>query len=302
MKTSDRDPKTYIDIAHSFVNRSDLPDAEKKLIASELERYLKVQLTRNQWLEPAITKFCTDWYREFYRMIDRADPYRGVKDLSRRHAERLTARFKPATFGEILMFCILGNKIDYGSLSAHTPDFAELEQDLRHSAAEALDIDDSAGLDRAIRKARQVMLLVDNVGEIEFDKFLLGYVKKNGTARILIAGKEEPMLNDATVHDLRESGMSRFGTIVSTGSDCFGLHEEYVSPAFKKEFKTSDLVIAKGQAYLEFFTEYNIANVFNVLYSKYPIVGNGFRLPPHKKAVISSKRYAHPNNRRYDFG
>ena len=101
------------------------------------------------------------------------------------------------------------------------------------------------------------------------------------------------MLNDVTVADLKELGFDKYGHIVSTGSNCLGLHYEDVSDECKKHLKEADLIIAKGQAYLEFFTEYNFSNVINILMVKYPIINPAFGiLPSGYNVIMSSERYA----------
>ena len=157
---------------------------------------------------------------------------------------------------------------------------------------EKLTVDDSEFLEKRIQTAKNIFYLTDNSGEIVFDVFMLNYLLKYlNKDNIYIVGKESPMQNDMTAEELRELGLEKFGNIVSTGSNCFGLHEEEVSAEFKELFKKADLVIAKGQAYMEFFGEYNFSNIINVLRVKWPLKFKGFDFKPGDNIVMSSQRY-----------
>ena len=70
MKTKDRDINSFIVIIDSFIDLANLNIQEKEIIKKELRTYITVRFNKNKWVHPEITKFCPDWYREFYRMID----------------------------------------------------------------------------------------------------------------------------------------------------------------------------------------------------------------------------------------
>lgn len=294
MKTKDRDVNSYIAIIDSFIDLAKLNQEESKLIKQELKTYITVRFSKNKWVHPEITKFCTDWYREFYRLVGEKDPYRELKDKSNELGQKIVSNLKIAGLKPALACGIIGNKMDYGAVLVHQCDLSSLESEFNHLDDFQLEFDDSAILSDKLNQAKRVIFLVDNCGEILFDTFLLKEIsKKVGKENLWIMGKESPMLNDATVDDLKNMGLYQYGNIVSTGSNCFGLHHEDVSEECKKLLKEADLTIAKGQAYLEFFTEYNFENVINVLIVKYPIINPAFgTLNSGCKAVISSERYA----------
>ena len=186
----------------------------------------------------------------------------------------------------------LGNIIDYGACLEGAYELGNLKRDFERIKNDGLVIDDSEFLKKRIQQAQNIFYLVDNSGEVVFDVFMLNYLLKYvNKENIYIVGKESPMQNDMTADELRELGFEKFGNIVSTGSNCFGLHEEEVSDEFKELFKNADLVIAKGQAYMEFFSEYNFDNVINILRVKWPLRFNGFDFKPGDNIVISSTRY-----------
>jgi uncharacterized protein with ATP-grasp and redox domains len=301
MKTKDRDINSYIAIIDSFINKAELEYKDAELIKKELRTYINLKFNKNKWVHPELTKFCTDWYREFYRLVGGKDPYQKLKDKSNQLALKILPEIKAKTFSEKIAFSILGNKIDYGAVLVHNCNLEEIKKDFYCHEQFKLDYDDTkifqeklGYLDSLKIHPKKILFLTDNCGEILFDTFLLSEIQSIvGKENLLIMAKESPMLNDATVHDLKNLGFDDYGQIVSTGSNCFGLHKEDISNECKQILKEVDLIIAKGQAYLEFFTEYNFQNVINILIVKYPIVNPGFGvLSSGQKIVMSSEKYA----------
>jgi uncharacterized protein with ATP-grasp and redox domains len=294
MKTKDRPMETHSAIIESFLEHAGVDGQDKEILRKELKKYVEDRLNRGKWYHPMITKFHTDWYREFYNMIESRDPYSGIKKKSNEIARGILAGREFKELDDMLKLAILGNRIDFGDVVQAARGLNDLGKDIENIAGKKLDIDDSREMEDAIRKAKNVFFLFDNNGEMIFDIPLLEFIDRHvGRENVYLVGKESPMLNDVTVSDLREYGMEKYGRVLSIGSNCFGLHEEDVSDDFKKLFKTADLIIAKGQAYMEFFMEYNFTNVFNVLIVKQDIIGNN--IPAMKRGmyvVMSSKRYA----------
>ena len=293
MKTKNRPMESHTQVIQSFLDLAETSPQEKEVIHNELTRYIERRIN-NKWCHPIITKFHTDWYREFYRLVKNKDPYKKLKEESNNVALQLVNKIPTKSFKDILLATIIGNKIDFGACTRGIYNLDQLEKDLQNIHQEKLVIDDSELLDYRIQSAKNILFLADNNGEIIFDTLLFNYIRNYlPQERILIAGKETPMLNDVTYDDLKRLKMHKFGKIISIGSNCFGLHEEDVSKEFKEILKNADLIIAKGQAYLEFFSEYNFTNVFNILRVKHRVIGNGFGvLEEGGNAIISSERYA----------
>ena len=294
MKTKDRDIQSFIHIVDSFIDQSSLEKNKAELIKKELKKYISVRFERKKWVHPEITKFCTDWYREFYRMIDGEDPYKELKEKSNEKALEIIKNLKINSLEEAVAAWIIGNKIDYGATLIQKVDLNSLEKEFSNLSNFSYSINDMQRLKEKINDAKTILFLADNNGEIIFDSFLLQMLKeKVGKENLFIMGKETPMLNDVTVQDLKELHFEKYGTIISTGSNCFGLHTEDVSEECKDLLENVDLVLAKGQAYFEFFTEYNFPNIINLLRVKYPIVGSERGIiNSGENIIICSERYA----------
>ena len=119
------------------------------------------------------------------------------------------------------------------------------------------------------KKAREVLYLADNVGEIVFDKLLIEKLKNYGVT-VKVALKEKPILNDACISDALEVGLDDIAELVSTGTDSIGVIYEDLSPEFKEIFQKADMVIAKGLGNYEGLDEMDLGDkpVFCLLNAK----------------------------------
>src|SRR3989344_2646883 len=98
MKTLDRDMNSFVAIVDSFINYADLDESKKNILKAELRRYITTRFAKSQYVHPMITKFCTDWYNEFYRLVDYQDPYAKLKQESNQKALQVLPNIKINSF------------------------------------------------------------------------------------------------------------------------------------------------------------------------------------------------------------
>jgi uncharacterized protein with ATP-grasp and redox domains len=138
-----------------------------------------------------------------------------------------------------------GNIIDMGILA----DF-----DIDKSVQEALEVDFAFNhyqeLKERLGRARRVLIVGDNSGEIAFDRLLAEELIKLGV-EVVYGVKGGPVLNDATVADAKEVGMDEVVRVITNGNSFLGTVTEHCSPEFLAEFNNADVVISKGQANYE---------------------------------------------------
>jgi hypothetical protein len=101
-----------------------------------------------------------------------------------------------------------------------------------------------------------VVYFTDNAGEIVFDLLLVRYLKARG-ARVTLAVKGAPVLNDATLEEALQLGMEReVDLLTTTGSGDIGVTWEMMPADLAGALADATLVIAKGMANYESLTEY----------------------------------------------
>ncbi len=208
----------------------------------------------------------TERDRLIKRMTDNADPYAEIKRRSNQKAleflpfarELVLNESSPELrFRKACLCSIVGNVMEF-DIPGHTfrcEDIGGLVQ----RAEDDLAIDEVAEIFDAVKKARRILYLTDNAGEIALDKLLVGELKTVG-AQVIVAVKGGPIINDATMEDAKYVGMEKIADdVITTGTDAVGLMPEQCSREFLNVYGSVDLVLAKGMGYVETLTEFDLA-------------------------------------------
>ena len=190
------------------------------------------------------------------------DPYAARKRLSNENAlemlplaEKIIANSPTAEvrFRKALLCSIVGNVIEF-DIPSHTFQFGDLEKLIQQSERD-LAIDDVSKIFSLAKRARTILYLTDNAGEIAFDTLLVKELKRLG-ANVIVVVKGSPILNDATLEDAKFVGIDKVAdAVITTGTDAVGLNLKESSAEFLKRYNSADLIIAKGMGYAETLTE-----------------------------------------------
>ena len=157
---------------------------------------------------------------------------------------------QPDHFKQALQLAVAGNIIDLGALPELQAE--QVTHTLENVEHAGFSIDHSAELESAACHAKHILYIGDNAGEIVFDKMLISMLPKE---RVTFATRGKPVLNDITLADALEVGMSEVAHVVDTGTDIPGVVLEECSDTFIRAWERSDLVIAKGQGNYESLCE-----------------------------------------------
>jgi uncharacterized protein with ATP-grasp and redox domains len=190
------------------------------------------------------------------------DPYKQKKQLSNKKALEVVPLAKSIILKETLpelrfrkacLSAIVGNIMEF-DLPDNPFKFSDLEK-LIQQAEKDLALDEIPQIFNKAKKAKRVLYLTDNAGEIAFDTLLVQELKNLG-AHVTVAVKAGPILNDATLEDAKIVGMDEVaGKVMSTGSDAVGLFPNECSDEFLDVYNSVDLVVAKGMGHAETLTE-----------------------------------------------
>ena len=210
---------------------------------------------------PAIVGTLRD--RLIRELTGNPDPYKAVKEASNRAAlglrpkaeeyinsassgrERFRRACLCAAVGNAVEFDILGHEFSLERLSEL---LAKAERDVA--------IDDVDAFYEASRKARKILYLTDNAGEVAFDVLLVRELRALGP-RVVVAVKARPCINDALMEDALAVGMDKAADeLITTGTDTVGLVLEWASPECLRAYEEADLIVAKGMGNIETLTEY----------------------------------------------
>lgn len=179
------------------------------------------------------------------------DPYRELKKMSNRAALEWVSKFgggvgSNSTLLDAVSLAALGNLIDYGAKkTSQSP-----EALVSRAIDTKIDPEVVAQLKELVKASRHVLYLCDNAGEIAFDKTLVSTIRTLGPD-VTVAVRGGPVVNDATIDDAHDVGMTKLAKTITTGAAVSGVLLAESSQEFLEAFNESDLIVSKGQGNLE---------------------------------------------------
>jgi uncharacterized protein with ATP-grasp and redox domains len=220
------------------------------------------------------------------------DPWAEKKQLSNREAlkvlpfaeKMVTAERDTASrFRKACLAAIVGNIMEF-DIPGHSFEFDEI-RGLMQEAERDLVIDEIPEAFSKAQTAGLILFLTDNAGEIVFDTLLVNELKNTAAeGRVVVAVKDKPTYNDATMEDALTVGMDKVAdSVISIGADAMGLILADCSEEFLNLYGSADLVVAKGMGYAETLTELDLKTPHLLLLrTKCMNVANYFGVPRYK--------------------
>jgi len=230
-------------------------------------------------------------HRRLRELTGVEDPYRSAKDrfnelaLSMLPGLRESVRRAPDPIIAAVKAAIAANLIDLGAKSSLAEDQARAEM----SRAVSSEIHgDLTGLLRGLNRAKNVLYLADNAGEIVVDRLLIEQI---GPQRVTVAVRGRAVINDATMDDAMTAGLHEISRVIDNGSDAPGTIMDDCGPEFVDAFRKADLVVSKGQGNFETLSDED-ADIFFLLKVKCPVVASHTGLPEGTHAILRRDRNA----------
>ncbi len=193
--------------------------------------------------------------RQIHRIIREAtgltDPYAAVKKQYNEFALSLYPRVKELVkqsenpLETAIRLSIAGNVIDFGA--SESINEGEVSAVLKQSLTQEL-AGDVRAFQQSIEKARDILILGDNTGEIVFDRLLIETLPRDNIRYVVRGG---PVINDATRADAELTGMTEVVDVMDNGCDAPGTLLDQCSETFRRAFAEADVVVAKGQGNFE---------------------------------------------------
>lgn len=150
---------------------------------------------------------------------------------------------------------IIGNILDFGAFTLDD----DIEGVIKDALKKDLTVKDIEEFESSLRTNDKVLYLVDNTGEIVFDKLLLSKIREYGLD-ITIAVKSEPILNDACKAEALDAGLDEYGEIVEIGCGTVGYVDSEISDEFREIFNDHKFIISKGMGNYEGLTEIDLSD------------------------------------------
>jgi uncharacterized protein with ATP-grasp and redox domains len=230
----------------------------------------------------------TKVHQKAYQIMGSVDPYRDLKKKSNQVAKSLLPRAQELiaesndSLQAAVLCSIIGNTIDFGiEGSASSP------QDLKHFFEEAfrqgLEYNDLDCIRNRLNG--NIVFFTDNCGEIVFDGLLCKELKKYDI-HLTVVVKGAPILTDATFEDALYAGLDKIADeILDTGGFAIGIDFSTLSPVLLKKLKSAALLICKGMANYEAFSETNYQPIVYFLRVKCQSIAEDMGVPLYSNTV-----------------
>ncbi|MEM0492919.1 MAG: ARMT1-like domain-containing protein [Candidatus Thermoplasmatota archaeon] len=227
-----------------------------------------------------------------YKILKDPDPYRNLKRRSNMIAKELL----PIAEGLIedssdrlktsMLISIIGNTLDFG-IEGGSSDPENLANIFEQLIKEGLGYDDYDACKDLIRVARSIILFTDNCGEVVFDNLLCKELKRfNSNLCISLVVKGEPVLSDATLDDIKGLSFEKYvDEILTTGSFAVGVDFRNIPRKVKNILDNVDVIICKGMANYESFSETDYRPVIYLLRTKCRPIATSMGIPQGVNAI-----------------
>jgi hypothetical protein len=181
-----------------------------------------------------------------------------------------------------LRLAIAGNIIDFA-----TGEKFDINQTIQRVLKANFAIDHSEYLKEEIKKAKKILYLGDNAGEIVFDKL---FIETLNHPNITYVVRGNPVLNDATMEDAISTGIINVvKKVISNGYGAPSTLVDKCSKEFQEHYYDADLIISKGQGNLEGLINNNYGrNIVFLLIVKCNVIADLLKVNKGDFVVVSS--------------
>ena len=186
-----------------------------------------------------------------------------------------------------IQYAMIGNYIDFGARITVTEE--HLTELLNAPERFVVDEKQYQELRTDLGKAKKLVYLTDNCGEIVMDKLLIREIKNaypDLEITVMVRGYE--VVNDATMEDAMQVGICDIATVMPNGSDIAGTWIEEISEEAKKVLDEADVIISKGQGNFETLRKCG-RNIYYIFLCKCDLFANTFQVPKLTGMLINEK-------------
>jgi hypothetical protein len=234
----------------------------------------------------------TKVHKKTYEILKNPDPYKELKKQSNQIALSLIPMVKQRIIESsnplktAMLASIVGNTMDFGIKGA-SKNPGELREVFNQIFDEGFGFDETEKLLSMLNESRSMLYFTDNCGEIVFDKLVCQQLKKRfPNISIGLVVKGEPVLSDATLKDVKDLSFDEVvDTVFTTGGYAVGVNLDLFSKELTEEIKKADVLLCKGMANYESFSETKIRPIVYLLRSKCSPIASSMQVPVNANIV-----------------
>lgn len=211
--------------------------------------YDYAQTKSSPWLGDQLHKLFYEFWGESTDYTEIKHKFNQLVLSKEEEVERRIANSSDA-LKECIKYVCAGNYIDFGVTSNVSEEmFEELWQ---KAGDEEVPEEEYAHFCEDLANAKTLVYLTDNCGEVVFDKIFLRHIKEAYPhLEITTIVRGEDVVNDATMEDAEEVGLTDIVTCIGNGNAAAGTLLELMDEHSKKILLDADVVISKGMGNFE---------------------------------------------------
>lgn len=176
-----------------------------------------------------------------------------------------------------------GNIIDLGILQSHEIDPHDaIENAMRMPLA----VDHTPCFLESLASCGDLLYLLDNAGEIVFDKVLIKQLQQH--TRVTAVVKGDPIINDACIEDAEQVGLPAICEVMDNGGAFVGSPLSLVPESFLARMAGADIILGKGQGNYETVDDFD-GDVYLLLKAKCEVVARHMGVALGDAAFISTR-------------
>ena len=216
------------------------------------------------------------------------DPYADLKRAQNSQALALEPELRehlaaaPDPLETALHLSAAGNVIDLGVQHAGEID---VHSAIRDALNERFAVDHSAQFRTSLESCSDLLFLLDNAGEIVFDKLLIEQLC--AVTNVTAVVKKGPIINDVTFEDAIQVGLTDVCPVIDNGGPFIGAPLSQIPAWFRERMEAADVIVGKGQGNYETIDDFP-GDVFLILKAKCEVIARHMKVKKGQVALIST--------------
>lgn len=262
---------------------TDDPALQRKILNETLKRIPDMDTSRS----PAELSLAA--YELTAALTGKPDPYKELKRSQNEIALALEPELRQMVassndpLATALHLAAAGNVIDLGVQHASNID---IHAEIQRTMSERFAIDHTDAFRQSLSKCRDLLFLLDNAGEIVFDKILIEELQRHTPVTAVV--KAGPIINDVLMEDAVQVRLTKVCEVIDNGGAFVGSPLGLVPRPFIQRLEKADVIVGKGQGNYETVDDFP-GDVFLILKAKCHIIAEHMGVQYGQVALISTR-------------
>jgi uncharacterized protein with ATP-grasp and redox domains len=251
----------FIDDVLGALEMLNVPKKQTTAILQEVLAYLSTHVGDDK--PPSY--YITDLHRIIKRHLGLAMPFADLRKVCLEAGTALATVVAKESAGMddidkfkfLARWAVASNSLDFRTAGAgYNLTTPVVEKIIKGYFNAGLTIDETETIYKAVSASRRIVYVPDNVGELPFDKLLIGLLSSKGV-HVTVPFRGGPITSDAVLADADAAGIRDVASeVILAGPDTLGISFDEMGPQLRVALSETDSIIAKGQANYYVLSEY----------------------------------------------